>query len=375
MKKMSVFSIAIMTVFPAFAMEDVTTLYGTEPAGLVASQCVVQESIVPVVSTDKEKKSVKKIEKIKDVENTEQVNDTEAVKKVKEVKETEEIKTIKEVYKTEKQPEQKEIQVAETIKDVPEQSYSNPETRFPRGLQLGVGVSATSGLNAFVGYNNKKFDSFWAKRFGIRFDFADYSLIKKKLDKEINEAIGDDGVEIKDIVKIDNFTMNAKHIGALIDFYPFGDTWFLGGWRISGGYFYGKLDLDADVHGKLKDGEIEFELNNHKYYYTGNEMRAKAMVDWKYNGPYVGTGFDWGLFWGFKMYFDAGIVFTGKTAHFDMNIPIDGLKNESGVVITENTQEYEQFNADKEQTVKDAQHEIKDYPYYPLVKLGVMYRF
>ena len=364
-----------MAVLPAFATEDVTALYGTEPAGLVASQCVVQESVAPVVSATKEAESVKKTEKVKEIEKAKQQNDTETVKKVKEVKEIEEIKTIKEVHKPEKQPEPKEVQVAKVAEYEPEQTYSNPETHFPHGLQLGVGVSATSGLNGFVGYNNKKFDSFWAKRFGIRFDFADYSPIKRKLNKHINKNIGEDGLEIKDAVKIDNFAINAKHIGALIDFYPFGDTWFLGGWRISGGYFYGKLDLDADVYGKSKDGEIEFKLNNHKYYYTGDEMYAKAMVDWKYNGPYVGTGFDWGLFWGFKMYFDAGVVFTGKSATFDMNVPIDGLKNENGVLITEGSAEYEQFKADKEQTVKDAQHEIKDYPYYPLVKLGVMYRF
>ena len=37
---------------------------------------------------------------------------------------------------------------------------TNPDIKFPHGLQIGVGVSATSGLNGFVGYANKNFDSF-----------------------------------------------------------------------------------------------------------------------------------------------------------------------------------------------------------------------
>jgi len=252
---------------------------------------------------------------------------------------------------------------------------SNPETRFPHGMQLGVGISPTSGLNGFIGYNNKKFESFWAKRFGVRLDFAGYSPIKRKLNKTINNHIDDGGFEIGDDLKINNFALNAKHFGALIDFYPFGDTWFLGGWRVSGGYFTGKLDLDADIYGTSKDGKIEFELNDHKYYYAGDKMCAKAVADWKYNGPYAGTGFDLGLFYGFKIYFDAGVVFTDKTAKIDLNIPTDNLSNENSEDIIEGTIAYTQFKADKDATLEDARKTIKDYPYYPIVKLGFMYRF
>ena len=256
-----------------------------------------------------------------------------------------------------------------------DETPSNPEIRFPHGMQLGIGISPTSGLNGFIGYNNKKFDSFWWKRFGVRLDFAGYSPIKKRLNKTINHYVGDEGVEIDDGLKIEDFAINAKHMGALIDFYPFGDTWFLGGWRITGGYVKGKLDLDADVHGINQDGKIEFELNKNKYYYYDNEMHAKAKVDWNYSGPYAGAGFDLGLFWGFKIYFDAGVVFTDKTAKLDLNIPTDELRNAAGVEINEGTAEYEQFIQDKDKTLEDARKEVKDYPYYPLIKLGFMYKF
>ena len=53
-----------------------------------------------------------------------------------------------------------------------EKEIVNPDIKFPHGLQLGVGVSATSGLNGFVGYANKNFDSFWWKRLGFRLDLG-----------------------------------------------------------------------------------------------------------------------------------------------------------------------------------------------------------
>jgi hypothetical protein len=260
---------------------------------------------------------------------------------------------------------------------------SNPKIRFPHGLQLGLGVSPTSGLNAFVGYNNKNFDSFWAKRFGVRLDFATYSPIKNRLNTKINDAVGTDGVKIGDSLKVDDFALNARHIGALVDFYPFGNTWFLGGWRISGGYMTGKLDFDAGVYGTRKIDKVEFELDGKKYTYEGDKVQGKASLDWKYSGPYLGTGFDLGLFYGFKIYFDAGVVFADKSAKINLDIPTNGLRDANGTEILqpdESTPQeikdaYNTFMAAKDNTLKEAQDELDKYPYYPIVKLGFMYRF
>ena len=280
-----------------------------------------------------------------------------------------------------------EIPVVENIPQiVPVKQYReprNPKTKFPRGLQLGIGVSPTSGLNGFIGYNNKNYDSFWAKRFGIRFDFASYSPIKNRLNRKINDSIGNEGIEIDDHLKIDNVALNAKHFGALIDFYPFGNTWFLGGWRLSGGYMTGKLDLDATIVGKnTGGGNIEFKLDGHKYYYTGGEMHGTATLDWKYNGPYLGTGFDLGLFWGIKIYMDAGVVFANQSAKIDLNIPFEdlNLQDENGNIVGDTTnplydQVMEAYETAKAAELRDAQKELDKYPYYPLVKIGFMYRF
>ena len=369
MKKLSALSVAFLLTVPAFANEDVSKLYGTEPDEPIASQCVVKDSVAPVTKTAQVDKTVEKVEK---VEKAEQPKTQETVKKVKEVKETEEIKTVKEVRKSEKQPKSEEPVVEQEEFENP----INPKARFPHGLQLGVGMSATSGLNGFIGYNNKNFDSFWAKRFGIRFDFATMSPIKSQLNKRINKYIDDKGgIEIEDALTIDNFKLNAKHYGAMVDFYPFGNTWFLGGWRVSGGYFVGKMDLDADIYGDLKGDKIEFELDGKKYTYDGTEMKGRAMFDWKYSGPYAGTGFDLGLFAGFKIYMDAGVVFTDKPAKVDFDIPLDGLKDELGTAVVEGSTEYTQFQQAKDNALADVRKELKKYPYYPVVKLGFMYRF
>ena len=218
----------------------------------------------------------------------------------------------------------------------------------------------------------------------MRFDFATYSPIKNRLNRKINDYIGDDGIKIDDNLKVNNAQINAKHIGALVDFYPFGDTWFLGGWRVSGGYMSGNLDLNADIHGTQKIGHIEFELGGRKYSYDGDEMQGKADLNWKYHGPYLGTGFDLGLFWGIKIFVDAGVVFPNNHADINLDVPLDNLKDITGgtpISIIANSTDpairtaYNQYLAAKETALNDARKELDKVNYYPIVKLGFMYRF
>ncbi len=276
-------------------------------------------------------------------------------------------------------------EVAKTEQIANKFETSNPKIKFPHGLQLGIGISPSTGLNGFVGYNNKNFDSFWAKRFGIRFDFATTSPVKSYINKGIDQAMGDEGFEINDEISIVDGSIKANHMGALVDFYPFGNTWFLGGWRITGGYLVGKLDVDADLKGSVDDGlpagTVEFEFDGTKYRYLGNEVYGTATADWKFHGPYVGTGFDLGLFWGIKIYMDAGVVFTNKAAELDLKVDVNNLQYYDG----ENWQNFAgdpdyddlvaDFNARKDAELQDAQDELDKYKFYPIVKLGIMYRF
>lgn len=282
------------------------------------------------------------------------------------------------------QVEDSGIKYLDEVSTTESEKASNPKTKFPRGMQIGLGVSPTTGLNMFVGYNNKNFDSFWAKRFGIRFDFASTSPVKSMINRGVDNFMGDDGYELNDELSIIDGAIKAKHMGAMVDFYPFGNTWLFGGWRITGGYMFGELNVDADLKGTvdgLPAGTIEFEFGGTKYRYLGNEVYGTATANWKFHGPYLGTGFDIGLFWGLKIYMDAGVVFTNKAAELDLKVNVDNLQyNDSGTWKPfTGDPSYDSlvadFNARKDAELKDAQDELDKYKFYPLIKLGFMYRF
>ncbi|MDR1207427.1 MAG: hypothetical protein LBK26_03375 [Rickettsiales bacterium] len=258
----------------------------------------------------------------------------------------------------------------------------NPKIKFPRGVQLGLGASATSGINGWIGYANKDFESFWWKRLGVRFDFATAAPLKSTINSAMNSAISG-GLEI-DNLTISDIDLSMQHFGALVDFYPFGNTWFLGGLRISGGYITGNTSFFSKLSGKangVPGGPMEFELNGTEYRYNGGDINGTAKADWKYSGPYLGGGFDLGLFWGIKIYMDAGIVFTNKTAALSLNVPVneylevwksgawENISDDlSGTLETE-------FNNAQNIALKDANDELDKLKMYPMIKLGFMYRF
>jgi hypothetical protein len=245
---------------------------------------------------------------------------------------------------------------------------------WARGVQFGLGVSAASGLNGFVGYANKNFESFWWKRLGVRLDFARTAPIKSWINSEINDIVGTQGFEIDDSLTIQQIDLTANHTALMVDFYPFGNTWFLGGWRISGGYYGGEMNVSADIENNaLPGGTFEFELNGTQYQYDGGTMHGKALATWKYSGPYVGTGFDLGLIGGLKIYFDAGVVFTRKTAELNLQIPTTDLNYYNGSTwVPANTA---QLETDTNAVIDDAQRELDKMKYFPVIKIGLMYRF
>ncbi len=243
------------------------------------------------------------------------------------------------------------------------------------GIELGVGVSATSGLNGFVGYANKDSSNWLMRRLGLRLDFASTEPVKSTIDSGVDSIIGDDGLEIEDIT-INDVDIDAKHIGAIVDFYPFGDTWFLGGWRISGGYFAGDLNVGANLTGNVDvaAGEYGFSFGGVDYKYTGDgAVHGTAEINWDYSGPYLGTGFDFGLFAGFKIYVDAGVVFTGNSAKVNVDIPTTGLLQNDGTGWK--TVNDAQLDAEIDRVLSDAQSELDNLDFYPMVKVGFMYRF
>ncbi len=265
----------------------------------------------------------------------------------------------------------------DVIDSVAEDTDVSSAAAFPNGLQFGVGVSATSGLNGFVGYANKDLDNWWLRRLGLRLDFAGTKPLKSVINSGIDSIIGDEGVEIEDIT-INNVNLEAQHFGAIVDFYPFGDTWFLGGWRLSGGYMWGSANVGAGLTGDVAgvpDDSFAFSFDGVDYKYTGGDIHGTAEIDWDYSGPYLGTGFDIGLFAGFKIYLDAGVVFVNNAPDLLLNVPTDNLQQSTDGGNTWNAVDVDLLDAKKAEVLDDARQELERVDFYPMVKLGFMYRF
>ena len=245
-------------------------------------------------------------------------------------------------------------------------------TRFPRGLESGVGVSATSGLNLFIGYYNNDFESYWLRHFGFRIDLATTDPLKSALDSAIESFMGD-GVDVGDGVRIDDGKLDAWHGGLLMDYYP-----FAGNWRLTAGYVWGGARLDASIFGTVENAPAHrfyFYLAGDHYYYNGNTFNGVTNIDWNYNGPYLGTGFDIGVFCGFHLYIDAGVVFTNRTATFDLDIPHENLylyNKDSGVWSPVTIPKLDQ---DVQLARDEANRDLANFKFFPMIKMGFGYRF
>lgn len=252
------------------------------------------------------------------------------------------------------------------------------------GYEFGMGVplvTPLTGYNFFVGYVNKDADSFWGRRFGIRADFTIPSTLRLKGTLSDSDELTDDGKNQYQIdgtatilgfkLKSSDFTdekltidafeddsnytpgdpdayspvligqnaadvsLNIKHqnMGLLVDFYPFGNTWFLGGIRFSGGYYLGDLDISAmATFNNNIDYSYKVDINKgagggydvlHAQIVQGS--RIGADFHWKYHGPYAGLGFDLGIWRGFKFYMDAGVVFAKAPKVSNKNVKDDKL--------------------------------------------------
>ena len=246
------------------------------------------------------------------------------------------------------------------------------ESGFLHGVQLGVGISATGGLDGFVGYNNKDFDSFWAKRFGVRFDFATTDPLKSAIDSAIDRIMRD-GVRVGDNVKIDRGKFDAQHTALLIDYYPFS-----GAWRLTGGYAWGKMNLVSDIFGNIETAPSQrfyFYLSGDHYYYNGNKFNGSVDIDWDFYGPYLGMGFDWDVFCGFAVYMDLGAVITNRPARIDINVPHEQLYIYNKYSGTWSAVVIPALDKDVDRAEIDANRKLSDFRVLPALKLGFLYRF
>ncbi len=250
------------------------------------------------------------------------------------------------------------------------------------GLALAAGMSAGSGLNGFIGYQDADAQSWFWRRLRFRLDFASTKPIHSMYDSIIDSLlVGDDGYTIDDIT-IKDVDITAKHMSGLFDFFPFADSKYFCGWRMTAGYMKGLFKVDAELTGAVDGAPANafgFKLFNTYYYYTGNVIHGTSDIDWKYHGPYIGTGFDIGIFRGLNIYIDAGLVFTGKKAIADLHIPFQNLwQSTDGGKTWQNVQDANleaYVEAERRQALADVQKDLDKLNFFPVIKAGFMYRF
>lgn len=240
------------------------------------------------------------------------------------------------------------------------------------GLQVGVGVSALTGLNVSAGFYNKNLESYLGRHFGTRIDFASLDALKSAVDSAIDSYMRD-GKDVGDGVKIDNGGLDSWHASILLDYYPFS-----GNWRLSAGYAWGKAKLDADIFGETErapNQRFYFYLAGDHYYYNGNDFGGTATVDWNFHGPYLGTGVDIDIFCGFSLFIDAGVVFTNRAAKLHLDIPHEQLymyNKETGVW---NPITIPALDNDVARATREGNDKLSDLKFFPMLKLGFAYRF
>jgi hypothetical protein len=228
------------------------------------------------------------------------------------------------------------------------------------GFSFGLGAGVLGGINFNLGYRIPyNPDHFWLNRLGFRLDLNTFgpvaSTIRGIADDEVNKYI-DDNREPDDSIAINedegifaedvkfNTRFSGTNFGALVDFYPFSYTWGLGGFRLSGGYYFGsvklgfdasaqnitanwpdgisadftlpKFDFPMDVMGNTVNVELDNLVVDSPVTPLGSSavnisyLDASPLLKLNARGPYLGLGWDIGLFYGLKLTFDAGVVFT-----------------------------------------------------------------
>ena len=188
------------------------------------------------------------------------------------------------------------------------------------GLGLHLSTPVAPNLNARVGLN-----------------FASYSYDGNTSDVEYD------------------FKLKLATVDALLDYHPF-DSAF----RVSGGVVYNGNKIEANA--KPKNGT--YTLNG-RTYPSSLVGKLDGNIDFRKAAPYLGIG--WGnavqaAGWGFGM--DVGVTFQGspKTAltNSGCTAPAPVCTQIASDVATENAK---------------LADEVKDFKLYPVVRLGVSYRF
>ncbi len=253
---------------------------------------------------------------------------------------------------------------ANELNDIPQNIRGEVPTGYEgtllEGVQIGVGLGALGGANAQLGYRIPyRWHNFWLNRIGFRLDYNTWGPLEGTIDSYMEDnPIDIDGNEFR-------ASLDGDNIGALLDIYPFGGTWGLGNVRLTAGYYNGDFNINGNL---TKTDTQSFEIGGISYEASGT-VNLSAQMAADINGPYLGAGFDTQLLWGFKMYFDAGLVFIDTptvTSQVTGNLEIAGVAIDPAG-LNELLQDVQDQYMDEVEKYADG--------YFPMIKFGIFYRF
>ena len=194
------------------------------------------------------------------------------------------------------------------------------------------GVDAHASTLGFGGELNYSINSFLT----ARVDFNRYNHTYNTSKEQINY----------------DFNLHLKTAGVLLDLHP-----FAGSFRITAGYFNNKNDILA-----VATPQSSYTINGNTYSNT-QVSSLSGEISFKSGVPYVGFGWS-----------TLGTTSTGLGVEFDVGALLQGSPtvqlNATGTATTN-----AQFQSDLAAEQSKFQNDLNSFKTYPVVSLGLAYRF
>ena len=178
----------------------------------------------------------------------------------------------------------------------------------------------------------------------------------------LSARVNVNGLQYSHTLDVDNIRYDGdidfKNAGLLVDYFPFESTF-----RVSGGVYYNGNEFDGSA---TPFGAEKITIGNN--IYTASEVgKLNTHVEFDNVAPYLGIG--WGnnsneKGWGYS--FDLGVMYQGSPK-VDLNADLNPL-----IIGTPIEDEINSNLVIETQKIID---EVEDYKFYPVVMIGVNYKF
>ncbi|MBI5409699.1 MAG: hypothetical protein HZA14_10075 [Nitrospirae bacterium] len=148
------------------------------------------------------------------------------------------------------------------------------------------------------------------------------------------------------------YDLTLLSLSALLDWHP-----FQGSFRISGGVLYNGNKIDAEA-----TSAATYDIGDRTF--TGSDVgNLKGDIDFQKLSPYLGLGWDtsFGKKERFGFLVELGVIYQGSPK---VGLSADGPISDTQIFQNELSKEEDNM-----------QEDIKGYKYYPVIGVGVSYRF